>query len=1102
MEPTEEPCQIRKDKFLEVPNLSDSVCEDEEVKATFKPSYSPQPSRRGSGSSEDTYLDTPTSASRRVSFADSLGLSLVSVKEFDCWDLPSSTDFDLSRNIFHTEEYVLSPLFELPSSKEELMEQLQVQKAVLESIEHLPGSTSVKGIIRVLNISFQKLVYVRMSLDDWQSHYDILAEYVPNSCDGETDQFSFKISLVPPYQKDGSKVEFCIRYETSVGTFWSNNNGTNYVLVCQKKRKEPEPIKPLEEASSRQIKGCLKVKSSSKEESLLTSEENKLENLKFTDAYIPTIICSLEDKDDLGASHQNVEGINTERDERNEKEIDLMISQRLISSRDEKKTFSTDPVNFTYKAEGSEEKQGYHGIPTDLFRRPLSPSLPEEIPLKKDFYRSKNYSPGNEYGHTPSEEISSHVGEIGPAVGDASSDELTQLNLCSKEVLDDNANPAHGSDKMQTVYSSYDQLMAGSLQKSEAGVKKTGIKDYKYSRSDFYLEASTNLEESNASSKDDFTKDNVAEEQNTCLGVNENQSTNFQSIFQNQDRQMGHPKIRIEGTKENNKELTTLLSKDTTTTPWTVTVDPYRSTKRKVNWREAGNGTNLEPRASHLGSPRNGNVLTDDYLFQGERGKSDASSQEDQHMNTQHEKNWNVLESQPETRGIETNITKQIKEQAECKDVWEKRDDMRGLKAPPAEQLFTCQETEGYELSSPAHHGITEKAEALTAYIIKTTLESTPESMSARGKAIIAKLPQETVRSDRPIEVKETAFDPHEGRGDDSHYTLCHGDTAGVIHVNDFEKESHSAICNVYVDEMEKEATTSPRNPRKTLDKEQRGTGVVTSTDEPSQVITGNQKGTSNLDLHLGVLPTDKAIFPEKKGLGLLQESSRRTEFDAVHSAFISGTVSPSQSSPQLYKCQSKTSEPSSGWPVTEEKAVTSTILQAFPTKSEYTCHPESEILGHAMSKFDDVSNSLEIMESGRGRERHVGRIVQQKEGKSLEKSQGPMILISEPLENLEEARSDIKEVRCFEKSQSHSDDKGSESPASATLSDQNVQAQVTESLLSAYINSKIPYFLLFLIFLVTIYYYDLMIGLAFYIFSLYWLYWEGGRQRESVKKK
>lgn len=45
-----------------------------------------------------------------------------------------------------------------------------------------------------------------------------------------------------------------------------------------------------------------------------------------------------------------------------------------------------------------------------------------------------------------------------------------------------------------------------------------------------------------------------------------------------------------------------------------------------------------------------------------------------------------------------------------------------------------------------------------TAYIIKTTSESTLECMSAREKAIIAELPQETAQSDRPIEVKETAF--------------------------------------------------------------------------------------------------------------------------------------------------------------------------------------------------------------------------------------------------------------------------------------------------------------------------------------------------------
>lgn len=62
--------------------------------------------------------------------------------------------------------------------------------------------------------------------------------------------------------------------------------------------------------------------------------------INFSDAYIPTIICSLEDKDDLGASHQNVEGINTERDERNEKEIDLMVSVLVAKALEEMDLFT------------------------------------------------------------------------------------------------------------------------------------------------------------------------------------------------------------------------------------------------------------------------------------------------------------------------------------------------------------------------------------------------------------------------------------------------------------------------------------------------------------------------------------------------------------------------------------------------------------------------------------------------------------------------------------------------------------------------------------------------------------------------------------------
>ncbi|KAM9076847.1 protein phosphatase 1 regulatory subunit 3A [Megaptera novaeangliae] len=1117
MEPSEEPSQISKDNHLEVPNLSDSLSEDEEVKATFRPGFSPQPSRRGSDSSEDIYLDTPPSGARRVSFADNFGFNLVSVKEFDSWEFPSgSTDFDLMKGIFHTEEYVLSPLFDLPSSKEDLMQQLQVQKAILESTEYLPGSTSMKGIIRVLNISFEKLVYVRMSLDDWQTYYDILAEYVPNSCDGETDQFSFKISLVPPYQKDGSKVEFCIRYETSVGTFWSNNNGTNYILVCQKKEQELEPGKLQEEVPNRQIKGCLKVKSS-KEESLVTSDENNSENSKITDTYIPTIVFSHEDKEDLETSNQNVKDVNTEHDEHNEKELDLMINQHLIrstASRDEKNT-----VNFPNKAEGLQKKQIHDEVYTDLFKRPLSSSSSAERSLKGEFYHNEKYSSGNKCSYQPSEEITSDMGEIKPSLGKTSSDELVQVHIGSKEVLDNNANPAQGRGRVQISCPSADQLMADNLnQKREGEAKKTEVKDWECLRSDFRSDFHSEESIEKGSSKKAYGNGkNEEEEQRICLGVNEKHSKNFQSILHDQERKMSHAEISVEGMGASNRDLTALPSKDTAIHDQSIRADTFHSPRTNLSCEEAAlttsdldlstsEGTILGGMPGQACLPRNRNVLRNEYLFQVEEEKSAWINPEDQNKNTQHKQSWNVLESQGRARESKTNITEQTKEQAGCGDVWEKRGNARSLKANPTEELFTCQETASCELSSLADHGITEKAETGTAYIIKTTSESTLESMSAREKAIIAKLPQETARSDRPIEVKETAFDPHEGRNDDSHDTLCQRDTVGVIYDNDFEKESRLGICNVHVDEMEKEETISIYNPGKTHDRKKCVTGNTTSVEESSQVITDYQKAASKLDLHLGMLPTDKKIFPENRDHGQIQELSQKTNIDAIiHSALNSDTNRASQNGSHISNHHVKTSVPSHEQATAIENAVTTMTLQSISSKSKYNRNPTSEIQGaenhhHPVSTPEEVSKSSRIVTSGSRRERRIGQIVQQGEC-SVEKSLGSTILISEAFENMEEARNEKEGLINSGQSLCSSGDKESESPASDSLPAQESQAQ-RESLLSKYTNSKMPYFLLFLIFLVTIYQYDLMTGLAFYVFSLYWLCWEGGRQKESVKKK
>lgn len=217
----------------------------------IKPKSSPIPRRRSSLSCSDDDSQPPLSSSRRVSFADAFGLSLVSVKQFKTWSTCDRTD-PLEVDLKDAKEYFLKLLFALPLTLEELLYRVQEQKVDLENLEILPGTTTLKGTVRVLNMCFDKLVYIRTSLDCWSSHFDLLAEYVPDSSNGTTDCFSFKLTLVPPFGEQGARVDFCIRYETPFGTFWTNNNGQNYVLFCHEKTKgqdENDKLKP---------KSCLK----------------------------------------------------------------------------------------------------------------------------------------------------------------------------------------------------------------------------------------------------------------------------------------------------------------------------------------------------------------------------------------------------------------------------------------------------------------------------------------------------------------------------------------------------------------------------------------------------------------------------------------------------------------------------------------------------------------------------------------------------------------------------------------------------------------------------------------------------------------------------
>lgn len=248
----EEPGPAMASCYTELPTLSEwKPDEDEEEPKS--------PQRSSSDESEESEPEPPLASvgRRRVSFADAFGLDLVSVKEFD-----NRLERAEGRE---GDEFYLSCIFSVPASDEELALRLHQNKLELESIELLPGSTTIRGTVRVLNLSYHKAVYVRTTLDGWQSHFDQLAEYVPGSSDGETDRFSFQLTLMPPFPPDGVRVEFCLCYESSTGIFWANNGAMNYVLFCHQrggqalKEKEGGKERDFEENNQKGKKSCLKA---------------------------------------------------------------------------------------------------------------------------------------------------------------------------------------------------------------------------------------------------------------------------------------------------------------------------------------------------------------------------------------------------------------------------------------------------------------------------------------------------------------------------------------------------------------------------------------------------------------------------------------------------------------------------------------------------------------------------------------------------------------------------------------------------------------------------------------------------------------------------
>ncbi|XP_039582583.1 protein phosphatase 1 regulatory subunit 3A [Passer montanus] len=1021
MESFEGPRQVNRANLLRVPTGNDCTSDDEDVNIDIKLRFSPCPRRRNSSASEEEEAETPTNISRKVSFADAFGFDLVSVKEFDIWEFPNTGQENyIEDEVFPQDEYFFSQHFTLPASQEELLQKVREQKVVLESVLLMPGITCMNGIVRVLNVSFEKQVYVRMTLNNWLSYYDILAEFMPNSCGSETDQFCFKISLVPPFQKDGTKVEFCIRYETSVGTFWANNDDKNYTLICHKKETVSKvDNKSQKEVTDRSLKGCLKTTQSRKEEILATSDGGTWNNSRTSDTNIPEIVYSQAEDKDTKLTKENIKAKNAEYNQGDhkddEKELELLLNQhftgaRGTSSKDERNLYTTEPINFPSETEGLVEKltciersSDLHPVPIGSSSENTSHAVGEELKDKAKYSvrDCNNQLPGKEVTagsvnsyeqsleHTGTSESllsakyfpltkqneaintmatgSSGQGErhtdISKGEIDSSSgskmmerlfisedaagtskgacetrpetilpehDESMQLNEYIARTLDGNANPALEHQAPRMFHQTLDSL-SSDADKNIGKIKMIESKIQVHSRGDLYAGTFAHA----GVSTDSTQKEGVGEmsERNTDLGK--------------QKKVIEVADLTSIGEEEASKPF-----------------KAYRKHKA-LNPAPLPAESKQAPRATRVDERQ----PEDTQEHRGFRRLKDRETD-------------NTNKGRAIGRESEANFAEQRWQETGSEVWWRVRGSMEPQTVTSTKELFTCREAESCEKSSVSEQGITEKAEAGTAYIIKTTSESAPEKIPGSEKAVIAKLPRETALSDRPTEEKETAFDTHEGRNDGSHYALCQLNTVGVLYDTEFEKESVLGIYNACVHETLQGETKSVCNSKEKCAKAQ-ADNILPVGEAVKASATGKKDLQEGLcsEVPKGPLSTQKHLHHEKA------EELYRGE---SHGDTLSCLCS-----------KAETKMPPSG------------------TNTVPTYHYKSS---------------------------------------SVPSSEGPTV---------EEALKLPSESRGLK-----------------------------------HIAFKIFYFFLFLLFAATLYHYDLMVCLALYLFSLYWLYHEGRRNKESIKKE
>uniref|UniRef100_A0A0B7ATP6 CBM21 domain-containing protein n=1 Tax=Arion vulgaris TaxID=1028688 RepID=A0A0B7ATP6_9EUPU len=197
-----------------------------------------------SDSDGDTSPDSPHSPGRvhkKVSFADHKGLALAQVRlvtegpdEPPYLNPEILSSLTLGANADVTCMPPIKLCFTQPAS-DYLAFREKINKNLVSLENVILRDYTVEGTIKVKNISFEKHVFVRLSLNEWESFEDVNATYVPGpglSYSDTFDTFSFKMEI-PPNFDVCRKVQFAVCFEENGNQHWDSNDGINYCIVSE-----------------------------------------------------------------------------------------------------------------------------------------------------------------------------------------------------------------------------------------------------------------------------------------------------------------------------------------------------------------------------------------------------------------------------------------------------------------------------------------------------------------------------------------------------------------------------------------------------------------------------------------------------------------------------------------------------------------------------------------------------------------------------------------------------------------------------------------------------------------------------------------------------